>query len=299
MAGVTGATAHSHAPTKAGTTGTAGATGGGAGVEAGAEATGPGRGRKRGRGKARGQQRGQGGGQQAADGARAAGGGGTAKQSASGGCGMADRGAGELTTRPVGATGGVAGTTAPTGATPATTAMTMQAGSGTNASMLAQVAQQLAGSPIAQQVLSAMAQGGGDIQVLPDAQFRAKFGAASGAYQPSTNIVSLPQSVASDPEQLRIVLLHEAVHWAQDNVQGGIAGLGGPTAQALEGAGALRNVNPNSKEGAQHDEAQSFVLEALAAQQLGIRDPGMGTSNGRVLGYEQTLARVKGTPGYQ
>lgn len=155
------------------------------------------------------------------------------------------------------------------------------------------------GSPIAQQVLSAMAQGGGDMQVLSDAQFRARFGAASGAYQPSTNIVSLPQSVANDPELLRIVLLHEAVHWAQDNVQGGIAGLGGATAQALEGAGALRTVNPNSKEGAQHDEAQAFLLEALAAQQLGIRDPGMGTSNGRVLSYAQILARVRNTPGYQ
>jgi hypothetical protein len=165
--------------------------------------------------------------------------------------------------------------------------------------LLSYVSQSLAGAPIADQVLGLMQRGGAAINVLPDAQFAAKYGRASGIYDPATKQVTLPESVTKNPEELRIVLLHEGVHWVQDNVPGGIAQAGGAVAQALQGAGALGSPDRNTKAGSQQDEAQAFLLEAMVARELGISDPGMGTSNGRVLGYGSTLARVQATPEYQ
>jgi hypothetical protein len=170
------------------------------------------------------------------------------------------------------------------------------AAAGPGAEIIQQVASQLGGSPLAQQVLSLIAQGGAAVNVVDDAAFHAKYGAnTQGIYDPNTHQIELPQSVTSDPEALRVVLLHEGVHWVQDNAPTALTQLEGPLLQAMQGSGALAADDGSS----QADEAQAFMVEALAAQELGIDDPGMGSSNGRALSYGSTLANVLATPEYQ
>lgn len=164
--------------------------------------------------------------------------------------------------------------------------------------LVAMVATGFGNSPIAQQVLEMLAAGGGAIDIVDDQAFEAKFGRASGIYDPQAKRIQIPRSLLDDPEKLRIVLLHEGVHWVQDNAPGGIAQVGGPIAQALQGAGALVNVDRNSKAGVQHDEAQAFLLEAIAAQEAGVVDPGLATTNAGILGYDQVLAAVRSIPEY-
>lgn len=175
-----------------------------------------------------------------------------------------------------------------------TTDPTATAATGTATQQLvAQVAAQYNGSPIAAQVLGMIGQADAAVDVLPDAEFSSRYGRAKGIYDPATKRIALPESVLQEPELLRIVLLHEGVHWIQDNAPGGIAQVGGPLAQALQGAGAL-----DARRTSQVDEAQAFVAEAYAAREAGIEDPGMGTSKGTPLGFDAVLARVNATPEY-
>jgi hypothetical protein len=266
---------------------------------AGAGETKRGRGR-RGKGRGRGRGRGNGGG------------GGCNK--GGGGAGGAENGAAKLA-RPGATTQGVAPTGAATTGTDAGAGTGEQAAAATLAAvtaatgsaattpsaaseLISQVAADFEGSPVAQQVLQLLAAGEGAIDVLDDAQFAAKYGRASGVYDTQTNRISIPQSLLQDRETLRIVLLHEGVHWVQDNAPGGIAQVGGPIAQALQGAGALRAVDPTTPEGSQHDEAQAFLLEAIAAAEAGVRDPGLATTGSGILGYDQVLAAVRSIPEY-
>ena len=166
--------------------------------------------------------------------------------------------------------------------------------------LIATASAQLTTSPIALQVLQAIDQGGAQIRTVPDAQFASEFGArTAGAFDPKTNTISLPEKVASDPAQLRLVLVHEGIHWLQDNMQGGAEALGGSIGQALTGANAVRSTAPG-KADLQHDEAQAYLLEALVANQAGISTGGLGTdrATGRSLGYDAILAKIKQTPEY-
>jgi hypothetical protein len=174
------------------------------------------------------------------------------------------------------------------------------AGATQGASLLQAAASGLQGSDIAQQVLAALQSNGATIDVVDDAQFAAQYGDRTGGiYDPTTNKLALPAKTVNDPEQLQLVLLHEGVHWLQDNVQGGAEGLGGAVGQALESAGAIQQPEPGTKAESQHDEAQAYLLEALVANQLGKQDEGLGVdSGGRAMNYQQILARVQATPEY-
>ncbi len=180
-----------------------------------------------------------------------------------------------------------------------TTATAVGGGTDLGSQLVQQVAAQLDGSEVARQVLSMVARGGAAVDVLDDATFERRHGRAYGVYDPATKRIQIPRSLTSDPEQLRIVLLHEGVHWVQDNTPGGIAAAGGAIARALEGAAALRQVDRSTKAGMQHDEAQAFLLEAIAAQQAGVADPGLATVGGRVLPYGQVVAAVRSIPEYR
>ena len=68
---------------------------------------------------------------------------------------------------------------------------------------------------------------------------------------------------------------------------------------AAQGAGAVRQTQPGSKDDYQHDEAQAYVVEAQVANQLGIEDQGLGVDQtGRAMSYDAVLQRVKQTPEY-
>lgn len=165
--------------------------------------------------------------------------------------------------------------------------------------LIERAAADTAGSQLAQQVMSALDQGGAVIDVVDESAFAAQYGRAAGLYDPNTKRIALPSDVAADPERLRLILLHEGVHWLQDNVDGGAEALGGAIGQALRGAGAVKDTVPNSKADSQHDEAQAYLIEALMANELGVRDRGLGVDgSGKALGYDQILARVKATPEY-
>jgi len=178
-----------------------------------------------------------------------------------------------------------------TGAAPLATAAT-------GSSILAQAAASVPASAIADQVFGAAQAGGAQVDVLDDAAFSAKYGRASGVFDPNTNRISIPKSVAADPAKAGLVLLHEGVHWLQSNTQGGIDALGGAVTQALQGASATSTA-ATGKPKQQQDEAQAYLLEALAANQAGIRDGGMGTTtSGKVASYTQILGAVQSTPEY-
>ncbi|MCB0880510.1 MAG: hypothetical protein KDC46_16190, partial [Thermoleophilia bacterium] len=161
--------------------------------------------------------------------------------------------------------------------------------------IIAAVGQDLGASEIAQQVFQSLGQADAAVDLIDDATFAQKYGARTGGiYDPNTKRIAIPESALQHPELLRIVLLHEGVHWMQDNVPGGIAQAGGPLAQALSGAQALQ-IDGST----QSEEAQAYLTEAIVAKQLGIADPGMGTTSaGEVLPYDQILAKVKATPEY-
>ncbi|MCW2921484.1 MAG: hypothetical protein JWL76_1358 [Thermoleophilia bacterium] len=154
-------------------------------------------------------------------------------------------------------------------------------------------------SPLASQVLQSLATNGARIETVSDAQMASQFGERTkGAFDPKTNSITLPESVAKNPAELRLVLFHEGVHWLQDNVKGGAEALGGPIGNALQSAGAVRQTS-GAKDDLQHDEAQAYVLEAMLANQLGIKDSGLGVdSSGRALSYGSVLQRVKQTAEY-
>jgi hypothetical protein len=165
--------------------------------------------------------------------------------------------------------------------------------------LLAAAAASLPNSDLAAQVLQDVQAGGAQVNVLSDATFAAKYGRALGVYDPNTNQISVPASIAANHAQARIVLLHEGLHWLQHNVQGGIDALGGAVGQALTGAGAMSTATPGTKAAQQQDESQAYLLEALAARQVGITDDGLGTSNaGAVNSYAQIQAAVRATPEY-
>ena len=130
-------------------------------------------------------------------------------------------------------------------------------------------------------------------------EFASEFGARTqGAFDPKSNVISLPKSVADNPEKLRLVLLHEGIHWLQDNVAGGAEALGGPIGDALRSAGAVRST-AGGKADVQHDEAQAYLLEALVANELGIRDTGLGVdSSGRALTYDAIMQKIRRTAEY-
>jgi hypothetical protein len=156
----------------------------------------------------------------------------------------------------------------------------------------------VAGSPIAAQALSEMQRGGVKIITMDDASFNAKYKGASGVYEPSSDTIVLPTSTVNDQRKLALVLFHEGIHWLQDRVgtPSQLAQLGGPIADALRGANALRDApqgNPIAHE------TQAYVLEALVAKELGVFDGGLGTQNGRVLSYDEVSQRVSGNPLYQ
>jgi hypothetical protein len=175
---------------------------------------------------------------------------------------------------------------------------------GTGAALLGQVTNTVAGSSIAVQVLQALQKNGARIDVLDDRTFNAKYPGAGGVYLPEEDRIVLPRSAATDPRKLALVLVHEGTHWLQDHVgTGKLDSLGGPLADALRGANALKTGvgNANSKDVEWHDEAQAYLVESLAAHQLGMRDPGLGSDarTGATLSYDQTLARVKAEPLYR
>ncbi len=182
-----------------------------------------------------------------------------------------------------------------------TTALATQAvaAAGTGNLLVRRAADGLKGSSIAQQVLQTIEANGARIETVPDGQFSKEFGArTAGAFDPKTNTISIPQSVANNPEKLRIVLLHEGVHWLQDNVAGGAEALGGPIGDALRAAGAIRQTAPGTPN-LQHDEAQAYLLEAIVANEVGIRDTGLGVdANGRPLTYDAILQKIRATPEY-
>jgi len=221
-----------------------------------------------------------------------------------GGCTDATRGADALgTVDPVGGGGPATGnltTELDTISALLAQLTTVLAGGGAGATLISAVSRSLQGAPIADQVLGLMSTNGAPVDVISDGEFSARYGRAAGIYDPSTNRIAVPASVANNPVELRLILLHEGVHWLQDNVPGGIAAVGGPVAQALASADALRDVDPASRAGDQQDEAQAYLLEAVVAKQLGIRDGGMGSGDtGTVLSYDETLANVVATPEYQ
>jgi hypothetical protein len=187
-----------------------------------------------------------------------------------------------------------AGTTA--SATPATAAT---AAAGTGSLLVRKAASGLQGSAVAQQVLRTIESAGARIETLPDVEFASEFGARTqGAFDPKSNVISLPKSVADNPEKLRLVLLHEGIHWLQDNVAGGAEALGGPIGDALRSAGAVRST-AGGKADVQHDEAQAYLLEALVANELGIRDTGLGVdSSGRALTYDAIMQKIRRTAEY-
>jgi hypothetical protein len=175
---------------------------------------------------------------------------------------------------------------------------------GTGAALLGQVASTVARSSIAVQVLNALQRNGARIDVLDDRSFDAEYPGAGGVYLPDQDRIVLPRSAASDPAKLALVLVHEGTHWLQDHVgTGRLDSLGGPLAQALRGADALQTGGgpQNGKDVEWHDEAQAYLVESLAAHQLGMEDPGLGSDarTGATLTYAQTLARVKAEPLYQ
>ncbi len=190
---------------------------------------------------------------------------------------------------------GAVGTTAPA----ASTALALGAPAAAPSPLVQSALSQVGGSQLATQVLQSLATNGAQIETVSDAQMASEFGERTkGAFDPRTNRITLPASVAKDPAQLRLVLFHEGVHWLQDNVQGGAEALGGPIGQALQSAGAVRQTAPG-KADLQHDEAQAYVLEAKLANELGIRDNGLGVdSAGRALSYDAVLQRVKQTAEY-
>lgn len=216
------------------------------------------------------------------------------------GCDAAMTGATELGAAPTTA----AALAEPTTATQLAGALGAPAGGATQLAtganpLIATALQQLGGSQLATQVLTALASGNAKIETLSDSAMAAKYGARTkGAFDPATNSIILPQSIASDPAQLRLVLFHEGVHWLQDNVQGGAEALGGPIGDALKSAGAIRPTTSKTDD-MQHDEAQAYLLEAQLATELGIRDKGLGAdSSGRNLGYQAVLQRVRSTAEY-
>lgn len=185
----------------------------------------------------------------------------------------------------------------------AVTATTAIAGGGTSqaataTSLLSRAASAVPNSSIASQVFAAVEAGGAQVNVVDDAQFAASYGRASGVFDPDTNAITVPQSVAADPAQAGLILLHEGVHWLQQNASGGIDAMGGAIAQALQGANAGSTAT-SAKGIQQQDEAQAYLLEAVAAKQAGTPDDGMGTtSSGKVGTYAQILGAVRSTPEY-
>lgn len=252
---------------------------------------------------------------QGANGAQALAGGGAGATVAGGGaaagmagCPMAKGGAATLgTTAPAGlsatpansqapTTAGAAGTTAPT----ASAELALGAPAAAPTSPLIQSAlAEVGGSKLAQQVLQSLGTSGAQIETVSDAEMAQEFGARTkGAFDPKTNKITLPESVAKNPAELRLVLFHEGVHWLQDNVKGGAEALGGPIGDALRSAGAVRQTAAG-KADLQHDEAQAYVLEAMLANELGIKDSGLGVDgSGRALSYDAVLQKVKQTAEY-
>jgi hypothetical protein len=200
---------------------------------------------------------------------------------------------------------GAGGTVAP-GATTAEQLATLGAGGAAAAPaappvspLIKRALEQTGSSQLATQVLQSLSSNGARIETVSDAQMAQEFGGrTAGAFDPKTNQITIPESVANNPQKLRLVLFHEGVHWLQDNVKGGAEALGGPIGNALQSAGAVRQTAPG-KDDLQHDEAQAYVLEAMLANELGIKDTGLGVdSNGRALGYGQVLQKVKQTAEY-
>jgi hypothetical protein len=155
----------------------------------------------------------------------------------------------------------------------------------------------LASSPLAQEILAAA--GTAQVRVLSDAEFESRYPGAAGVYDPATDTITLPQRIASNPQDMALVLLHELTHYIQDTRPGGLQSLGGAVAQALEGAGAVGSLSSSGSTQVLHQEAEAYLLEALVAQQSGMRATGLGVSaSGAPLTYQQTLARVAGHPAY-
>lgn len=170
--------------------------------------------------------------------------------------------------------------------------------SGSGSQMLAPAELILGDSPIANQVFGALERYDARIDVLGDAEFAGRFGEAAGVFVPDENRIVMPESAYSDPAQTSLIMLHEGVHWLEGNVIGGAQALGGPLADALASADAIRSYQPGSKLADWHEEAQAYVAEAAAGAQLGLHDRGLGSRNGQPLSYDEIMARIAAEPIY-
>lgn len=238
------------------------------------------------------------GGGRAEGGGRAAGGGGGCDNQGEAGADDAETGAIALAQAAPAGTAVTALAAAPTTSVQAATTGLATSQATTASSLLSSAAAAVPNSEIAAQVFAAVQAGGAQVNVVSDADFAAKFGRAAGVYEPATNQISVPSSVASNPAQAGLILLHEGVHWLQHNTQGGIDALGGAVSAALQSKQA-GSTAVGAKAVQQQDEAQAYLLEALAANQAGVRDEGMGTTTtGSLATYAQIQQAVRATPEY-
>jgi hypothetical protein len=134
------------------------------------------------------------------------------------------------------------------------------------------------------------------VKVLSDSEFNNRFEGAAGVFIPDDNVIYMPQSaLTGEVGRAALTLAHEGTHLLQDGTDID-RGAGDALSQILSATGAVDG--GNSKLGNQKDEAQAYTVEARIAQELGLRDRGLGTRNGRALTYEETLDVVQAHPIY-
>lgn len=169
-------------------------------------------------------------------------------------------------------------------------------------SPLGSVYQILSRSSIGSQVANALVQNNARIDVVADGTFHQSFPGAVGVYAPTLDRIMIPQSSLRNPNALAITLAHEGVHWLQDHAGGtaGVARLGGALGQAITATNAVGN-GAGGRAAELDKEAQSYTVEALVAQQLGIRDDGLGVDprSGRMLPFDTIRQIVNANPAYQ
>jgi hypothetical protein len=135
------------------------------------------------------------------------------------------------------------------------------------------------------------------VSVLSDSEFQRRFQGATGVFLPDSNRIYIPASaLRGDAGRAALTLAHEGLHLLQDAPGGVQEGGADALGQALVATGAIDG--GGGKLGNQRDEAQAYTIEARIAQELGVIDRGLGTSNGRALSYAATLSRVQSHPVY-
>lgn len=149
------------------------------------------------------------------------------------------------------------------------------------------------------QVLDALARGNVRIRVVSDAAFDRRYPGAGGIYDPNTDTILLPQRALRNGRTLALTMVHEGVHWLQRHVgHTRLASLGGAIASAVRTHGASSQSGTARQRDLQ-DEAQAYILESVAAREMGIRDFGLGTDgSGRTRSFEETLSTVAANPLY-